>query len=135
MDKYIAEALVGQNVLQLGEDKIIYITATGDVDGAGALEIEKLYFELKAAAHGHIAGILVDLSKAGKSSQEARKVWTKLSSTEGATPVAFFGSHPVARVVASFIIKFSNNKKMNFFKDRGSALQWIKSQIKKTSAE
>jgi hypothetical protein len=39
---------------------------------------------------------------------------------------AFFGMHPVARVIASFVMGVSPNKMMRFFKTKEDALIWLR---------
>ena len=70
--------------------------------------------------------VFIDLNKAGKGSPEARKIWKKLTENEKTGRVAFFGLHPVARVLASFTMGVSKNKDMRFFKTREEALEWLK---------
>ena len=40
--------------------------------------------------------------------------------------VALFGLHPVARVIAAFIMGITRKKDMRFFKSKEEALAWLK---------
>ena len=40
--------------------------------------------------------------------------------------IAMFGMHPVARVVASFVMGVTNKEDMRFFKSKEDALLWLK---------
>jgi len=49
-----------------------------------------------------------------------------VSEYEKTGKVAVFGLHPVARVIASFVMGVSKNKDMRFFKAKEEALAWLK---------
>ena len=70
--------------------------------------------------------MLIDITKAKKQSPEARMTWKELSEHEKIEKIALFGLHPVARVLASFIIGQSKKKDMRFFKTKEEALAWLK---------
>jgi hypothetical protein len=40
--------------------------------------------------------------------------------------MAYFGMHPVARVIASFMMGVTRKQNMRFFKTREEALAWLK---------
>lgn len=114
--------------MTLGDDGIMHITAVGDVDEKIALETQEALFYFRKLNGGRTNGVLIDLTRAGKSSPEARRIWRSLSESENPEPTAFCGAHPVARILASFMITFSSNKNLRFFKKYEDALAWIKSQ-------
>ena len=68
---------------------------------------------------------LIDLNDAGKNSAEARKVWKDISEHEYTSKVALVGIHPVARVIAGFVMSISTSNKIKFFSTREKALKWF----------
>ena len=70
--------------------------------------------------------VLVDLNKAGKPTSEARKIGKERLEEEGVGKVALFGLHPVARVLASFVMGVSKKEDMKFFKTKEEAIAWFK---------
>jgi hypothetical protein len=70
--------------------------------------------------------ILVDNSKAGKATSEARKTFQELMDLKQFGKVAIFGTHPVARVLASFVIGLSRKRDVRFFGSEEEALAWLK---------
>ena len=120
------EIRVGENRLYLGEDNILYITPFGgDMDEKLATEACRAVLGLQNMIEGKV-NALIDLNKVGKQSSEARKIWQEWSDNEKTGKVAYIGLHPVARVLASFVMGISRNKDMRFFKTREEALAWLK---------
>ena len=70
--------------------------------------------------------ILVDLNKAGKGSSEARKLAQENMKDGTLGKIALFGLHPVARVLAAFILGVTSKKDARFFKTKEEALAWLK---------
>ncbi|MBE3122383.1 MAG: STAS/SEC14 domain-containing protein [Thermoplasmata archaeon] len=70
--------------------------------------------------------ILVDLNQFGKASPESRKIFKEISEYEKTGKVAIFGTHPVARVLASFVMGITKKKDMRFFKTKEEAYAWLK---------
>jgi len=119
------EIWVGENRLYLGEDNIFYVTVCGEVDGKAAAAIREIDSKFKSTGEGtfHVLG---DLNKAGKQSAEARKIWKEMTENDRTGKIAMCGMHPVARVLASFVMGISKKKDMRFFKTREEALSWLK---------
>jgi len=69
--------MVGQNKASLIEKNIIYVIAVGEVTTELAIAQVEGLNKLEALADGPV-NYLIDLSDAGKSSPEARKIWEKL---------------------------------------------------------
>ena len=125
MDKNGREVWVGENRLYLDEDDILNVIMIGEADTKIALGINESYQKILTKFEGKM-NIIIDLNKADKGSPEARKVWKKMTENEKTGRVAFFGLHPVARVLASFAMGVSKNKDMRFFKTKEEALAWLK---------
>ena len=119
------EIWVGENRLYLGEDNILYVTVCGEVDGKAAAAIREIDHKFKSMGEG-ILHVLGNLNKAGKQSAEARKIWKEMTENDRTGKIAMCGMHPVARVLASFVMGISRKKDMRFFKTREEALAWLK---------
>jgi hypothetical protein len=119
------EIWVGRNRLYLDEDNVLCITNTGEIDEKIAIEIKEAVLKLMNMVEGKVH-TLTDLNKAGKSTSQARKVFQELAEHEKQGKNAFYGVHPVARVLASFFMGMSKKKGMRFFKTREEALAWFK---------
>lgn len=116
---------VSDHRLFLDSNNIINVSPSGNVDAKTAPLIKEAFLKLIADADGPV-NILADLNKAGKPSVEARRVANEIFHREEVKKVAFFGLHPVARVIASFIKAIVNKKEISFFKTREEALNWLK---------
>ncbi len=119
------EICVGEYRLCLGEDNIIYVIAVGETDEKLAIAVKEAGIKLMNMVEGKV-NILIDLNKAGKSSPEVRRIHRELAEHEKTGKVAFFGMHPVARVIASFFMGVSKKKDMRFYKTKEEALVWLK---------
>ena len=124
--KYIndKELVIGKNRCIVLNDNIIFITAIDEQTDEIACLHEKGIAKLKEHIKGNVS-FLIDLNLAGKSTPEARKIWNKLSEDRGTNKVALYGMHPVARVLASFVMTITNKNEMDFFKTKEAALAWL----------
>ncbi len=125
MEEKDREIWIGETRLYLGEDNIFYITVVGEVDGKTAAEVTEIDNKFKSMVEGKI-NVLADLNKGGKQSVEARKIWKKMTEGDRTGKIAMYGMHPVARVLASFVMGVSRKKDMRFFKTKEEALAWLK---------
>ena len=125
MEEKDREIWVGENRIYLGEDNILCLTILGEVDEETEIGINEACYTLMSMVEGKMHA-LIDLNKAGKSSPGARKRQKEISENEKTGKVALFGLHPVARVVASFVMGISKNRDMRFFKTEEEALAWLK---------
>lgn len=118
------ELWVGENQSLLIEENIIQVISIGEqTTEIAKLEID-VFNRLASLIDGKV-NVLVDLNKTGKSSHEARKIWNQLSEGDKTNKVALFGLHPVARVIASFVMAVSKKTEQQFFKTKEEALKWL----------
>jgi hypothetical protein len=125
MDEKDREIWVGKNRLYLGEDNITYFVLVGEHDENMAIACGEAFLKLSNMVEGKV-NALGDLNKAGKQSPKARKIWKELSEHEKVRKLALIGMHPVARVLASFVMGTTKKKDMRFFKTKEEALAWLK---------
>lgn len=125
MDENKREIWIGGNHTYLGDDNIIYTTVVGEVDENTANAIRNVHLKFMDTVEGKMNS-LVDLNKAGKQPPEARKIGKEMFEHEKMGKVALFGLHPVARVIASFVIGVTNKKDIRFFKTKEEAQAWLK---------
>lgn len=119
------EIWIGEHRFYLGEDNILYVTVVGGQDEKTALTMKKAVESLMSQVEGKL-NILVDNSKAGKATSEARKIFQEQMDQKNFGKVAIFGTHPVARVLASFVIGLSRKKDVRFFSSKEDAIAWLK---------
>ena len=126
MEEKGREIWVGENRLYLGEDNIIYITSVGMKDDKIAIAIKDAYIKMANMVEGKV-DLLIDTNKGGQPSSEARRIIQGgMLENEKTGKVALFGLHPVARVLASFVMGVTRKKDICFFKTREAALAWLK---------
>ena len=119
------EILVGGNTFYLGEDNILYVTIVGEQDEKTPIALKGAIDKMKNIVEGRV-DVLMDLNKSGKPSARGRKAGQEVLEDERIGKVAFFGLHPVARVIASFITGAVIKKDIHFFKTKEDALAWLK---------
>jgi hypothetical protein len=119
------EFLVGENRVFLDDDTIQNIILVGDTDAMTAKALVDCLTGLTRGIDGKIR-TLVDLNMAGKASSEMRTMGRVMIQDDKTGKVALFGLHPVARVLASFIIGVTGGKNIRFFKTRDEALVWLR---------
>ena len=125
IDEKDREIWVGKNRLYLGEDNIVYFFIVGEHDENIAIACGEAFLKLINMVEGK-GNALGDINKTGKQSLEARKIWKKISENEKVGKLALIGMHPVARVLASFLIGTTKKKDIRFFKTKEEALAWLK---------
>jgi hypothetical protein len=118
------EFLLGENRIRLIYNKIIYIEVVGEQTDEHARLIRENYARLLVLANGRIKQ-LVNLNKSGKSSSLCRAVFRELNDESVSEKVAVYGLHPVAKVLASFVIGFQQHRNIRFFTDEKEALKWL----------
>jgi len=119
------EIWVGESRFCLGEDDIFYETIIGKQDEKTVLAALEHHNKSKNMVEGRMK-MLIDINKAGQVSSGARKIGKETLEDEKVGKVAFVGLHPVARVIASFVMGVTRKRDMRFFKTREEALAWLK---------
>ena len=119
------EIWAGESRFYLGEDNIIYCTSVGGIDAEMAIAIDEATLKLMNMVEGKV-NVLIDLTRTGQPTSEARKIGQQTFEHEKFGKVAMFGMHPVARVIASFIMGVTKKEDMHFFKTKEEALAWLK---------
>lgn len=118
------EFKIGESRIKILDNKIISIESVGDLDD----EMAKVYIELNRKMQeilGDRLFYMIDLNRAGKNSSGARKTWQELTELDTTIKVALFGLHPVARILASFVIGITSQKKNKFFRTEEEAISWL----------
>ena len=119
------EIWIGESRLYLGKDNIGFVALIGEVDESAANRYMDAALKMMNIVEGGV-NFLVDVNKTGKLSTEARGIFKEMSENEKTGKVAIFGMHPVAKVLASFVMGVSKNKDMRFFRTEEEALAWLK---------
>jgi hypothetical protein len=119
------EIHIGEHLFHLAEDNILYITVVGEQDEKTALAMKEAAIKFTGMVEDKL-NIFVDNSKAGKASPAARKLFNDLMDLKEFGRIAIFGAHPVARVLATFVIGISRKKDVRFFSSREKALAWLR---------
>jgi hypothetical protein len=114
---------IEQHILYV-DDNILYIISNGDTDEEAAIRIKEAILEFFKARNK--TSIFVDMNNFGKITPEARRKAKEVMNHEKTGNIAFVGNHPVARVIAEFLILVSGNKKSRFFGNPEEALNWLK---------
>lgn len=118
------EFVVEENRAFLDENNIQNLILVGDTDEFVTKELVHGLKKISRNVEGKVH-TLVDLNRAGKASTEMRKVGRQLIEEERTGKVALYGLHPVARVLASFIIGLTQKSDIRFFKTREEAYTWL----------
>jgi hypothetical protein len=116
---------IGKNRVYLGDDNTLNMILIGDIDYETGMAILDVGGRLMSMVEGKV-NCLVDFNSAGKFSSAARRTGLEIIDNDKTGKVAIFGTHPVARVLASFVIGMSRKKDMRFFKTREEALAWLR---------
>ena len=116
---------VGENRLYLGEENILYETLVGKQDLETVIALMEIHDKFRSLIEGNL-NVLIDLNKTGRPTSQARKTGMEGLEKEGYGKVAMFGMHPVARVLASFIMGVTKKEDIRFFKTKEEALAWLK---------
>lgn len=119
------EFRIGESEYYLGKDNIIYVIGKGRMEEKDIPAWEAAIVEFEKKIEGKI-NILVDLNEAREQPPKTRASWDTFCKRKRIGKVALFGIHPVARVLASFVMGISRNKNLRFFNSREKALKWLK---------
>ena len=127
MEEDEREIWIGKNRLFLSKGNILVYTLNGEINKEIVIAMNEAALELADLVEGRV-NVFVDLNNAGKSSPEARKIGSEYLSNEKYGKIAYFGLHPVARVLTSFFMGISKKKDMRYFKTKEEALAWLKGE-------
>ena len=119
------EIWIGESRVYLGEGNIICMAIVGDIDENTVIALWNASREMGSKVEGN-ARIFIDLTRAGRPSSKARRIGQQRLEDKGIGKVAILGMHPVARVIASFMMGVTRKKDMRFFRSKEKALAWLK---------
>lgn len=118
------EFRIQDNKISIIDNNTIFIEAIGeqtDEIASASIRFQKI---LANRFSGNL-NFLISLDKSGKHSSGARKIWREMSDLKNTGKVALFGIHPVARLLASFVIGGRHYKNIRFFNTREAAESWL----------
>jgi len=118
------EFRVGENRISILKDSVLLIEVIGEQTDEHAKVILENYKEIFNNIPGKVKQ-LVNLNKSGKSSHTSRMLFKELNENELTDKVAVYGVHPVARILAAFVIDITNKKNIRFFSNETDALSWL----------
>ncbi len=119
------EYRIGQNKITLLEPDILFVESIGVQTDEVANCFYNFYTDLLSDYNG-IMHVIIDINKSKKSSPSARRTWKTLGELEKTGKVALYGLHPVAKVLAAFVIRFTQKDDFRFFSTKEEAFSWIK---------
>ena len=119
------EMWVGKNRIYFSPDNILRITGVGELDEETMNMMYDAFLKFVTMVEGEVK-VIVDLNETGKMSTGARKAAAKMADDEKIGKIAFFGLHPVARVIASFFMGIAQKNDMHLFRTEAEALAWLK---------
>lgn len=115
---------IGNTEFYLDEDEILHIISHGDIDEEDYNKMSEATTKVTDTIAGKVK-ILVDLNHCGKVPAKMRRMAKGDFEKEKTGKVALFGMHPVARILASFIIGITRKEDIRFFKTEKEALAWL----------
>ncbi len=71
-------------------------------------------------------GSLYDMTKAGKASSKARRIYADSFKNGTLAKTALFGGGVVQKTIANFVFSFSGTKNAKYFVTEEEALKWLK---------
>ena len=124
MPKVVSEYWIGETRNALYDNNLFVVDAIGTATDEMAVEARDKANALLSSATGKCR-ILVDINRAGKQSPKSRRIMQEFCHHPNVSKIAVFGFHPVARVVASFIMGMTGNETIRFFKTEDQARAWL----------
>ncbi len=116
------------------DDDIVHVAWIGDIDG----ETVRAYLEevepyLAQATPDRLIHAVIDSSRDGKYTAEARRYFADLSKDPRLGRIALINSSRTTRLMAKFFIKVSRREDvMRFFDGEEEAVTWLKEERRKT---
>ncbi|WP_430972548.1 hypothetical protein [Sunxiuqinia rutila] len=121
------EVWMNHNHIRLIEDQVFHIVACGEQTSEMAYTYLDIFDRMLSGSSKPVS-YLVDLNQAGRNSSEARRVWKQIGDCAQTHRIALFGLHPVAEVLACFVIGISNEQEMRFFRNETAAMNWLRKE-------
>jgi hypothetical protein len=118
------EYQIGPNQVKLTQGNLVYIRAVGPQTQSMANDLINLYKQFYQEINMPM-NFIIDLNEAGKNSPEARKAWKVVTEDILTSKVALVGIHPVARVLAGFVMSVTGRNKLQFFSTIDQAISWL----------
>ena len=118
------EIWINDGQMLLGDDNIIYCISLKEPDEQHAIAVHESLLKLASMLEGKV-NVFLDISDTKRPSVKAKRVFSQLIQHEKIGKFAFFGAHPVARVLASFMMGIIGKKDVRFFKEREEAIAWL----------
>jgi hypothetical protein len=118
------EISAGKSRARVMSGNIIHVTSVGTQSTEEAIELLKATEKLTKLCNGKVS-FLIDLNLAGKNSPGARRLWKEEIEHEHTCKVALYGIHPVAKVLASFVMTITSSHNIRFFKTFEKGLKWL----------
>jgi len=119
-----SEIWVEANKTYLLPGNIFYVISEGKQTEEMAIAHRLVCHQMSKLVSGKV-NYLIDLNNCGKNEPGARLIWSQISDEENTNKVALFGMHPVARVLASFVMGITNRNNQRFFKTKEEAVNWL----------
>ncbi len=112
-------------IIHDGHFIVYHVTTIGEQTDEIAYTHYRMVTELLQNSDKKIQ-FLIDLNQCGKNSPKARDTWRALSNLDQTDKVAIFGIHPVAKMLASFVMgKLKRMNKYHFFLTEEEAWDWL----------
>lgn len=116
---------LGENRMELRQDNILYVGLVGSLDEKTSTLI------IQALSRFYNPGVfkincLIDFSKSGEISAEAKKIFINLATTGKIGKVAVTGLSFLARTAARFFIRTLPKRDISIFKTEEEASAWLK---------
>ncbi len=125
MNEKEKEVLLGENRMELRQDKILYVGLVGALDEKIAASIIQALPGFYNTAPWKV-GCLIDFSKSGEISAEAKKLFINLATDKKIGKVAVLGLSFFARAAAWVFIQTLPKKDISIYKTEEEALTWLK---------
>lgn len=125
MEQIKCEIQIQHTTIRLSDNNLILI-GKGGYDKQLASLVRDAILDILNSSSVKI-DILADFNEAGKSSSEAREIWRELATHKNIGKIACLGAHPLAKILAVFILKLSQNGRFRFFSKTEEAMMWLDS--------
>ena len=118
------EFMVGKNRIFLDDNNVVNFIHVGEMNEEIAIDSIEAMRELQRIG-GKKINFLIDFNKAGKGTAKGRRLLKEFTENQIDGKLAFYGLHPVARVIASFFMGTTKKDEMRFLKTKEDALEWF----------